>query len=113
MQFNQIKNKMRNTSVGKRLIKADIGRYKAWYQRVALYVTGFNFFMIFYNFTQKNNWMTWYAWLFVFVVSLFTILFVDIVFIWESEQYTSALKNPVIMEMRDKINYLYKKEGGK
>ena len=91
--------KLRKSKLGTILIKLNLGKYKAWYQRVALYITAINFLMIFYGFTQTNNWLPWFAWLFVFIFVVVSILFIDILFIWESEQDTTASKNPKIMEI--------------
>jgi len=106
-------DRIRKSSIGKTITRLDLGKYKAWYQRVALYITGLNFLMIFYNFTQANKWLSWYGWLVVFALFIFFLLFIDILFIWESEQNATAQKNPVIREMSRKVEYLYKKEGGK
>jgi len=103
-------NRIRESSIGKTIIRHDIGKYKAWYQRVAVYVAGLNFLMLFYNFTQVNNWMSWYSWLVVFFIALCGVLLVDILFVWESEANTAARKNPVLMEMKEKLDYLYDKE---
>jgi len=113
MKFKQIKKNIQQSTLGKKLIKADLGRFKAWYQRVALYITGLNFLMIFHNFTLQNDWFPWYAWLFTIAVCVSSVLFIDIVFVWESEQNTTAKKNPVLMEMKKKVDYLYEKEKGR
>lgn len=111
MEFSQIKKHIQQSSIGKKIIRAGVGRYKAWYQRVALYVTSLNFLMLFHNFSLQNDWFSWYVWLFVFIVCICSVLFVDILFVWESEVKTAAKKNPILMEMRNDIKLIKNKLG--
>lgn len=92
---------IQNSKIGKTIQRLNLGKYKAWYQRVVLYVTAVNFLMIFYGFTLNNKWMPWYGWLATITISVVVILLIDILFIWESEQDTTATKNPKIMQIID------------
>lgn len=87
----------------------NIGRLKAYYQRIALYITGVNFFMIFYNFIQTNKWFTWYVWIVIIGVVVFSLSFFDRRFVWEDEQRITAEKNPILMEIQRDVKELKKK----
>ena len=87
----------------------NIGKFKAYYQRIALYITGVNFFMIFYNFIQTNKWFTWYVWIIIISVIVFGLSFFDRRFVWEDEQRITAEKNPILMEIQRDVKELKKR----
>lgn len=66
-----------------------------------MYLTGINFFMLFYNFQLDNEWMPWYMWLSCFAVMIIIVHYIDTHLVWEDEQREFAIKNPVLMEILD------------
>ena len=79
-------------------MKINIGRYKAYYQRVILYLTAVNFFMIFYNFQVVNDWMPWYGWVIAFAMGMTSIAWFDVNHVWEDEVTETAKKNRILMD---------------
>jgi len=81
------------------------GMLKTWYQRLTSYVSMVNFIMIFYLYIIESPLgFQWYHWLLLISVSILSILYIDIKYVFPTSQTYAWKKNPEFQELKqDKI----------
>jgi len=101
-------------TIRERLADAELGRYKAWFNRLQSYMTPVNFAMILYLYIIREPLgLVWYIWVICVSLVLTFLLIFDILFIFPSENKYTMKKNPEWVCLKEDINeikFLLKKE---
>lgn len=88
-------------------MKNNLGKYKAWVNRVQSYLAPLNFVMILYLYIiQEPVGMPWYSWVMILVFVLSVLLCFDILFVFPSESQYAWRINPDWVEMRRDIKMI-------
>ena len=90
----------------------NIGRYKTWVSRLQTYTGPLNFIMILYLYVVNEPLgLKWYVWFILLIGALIVVLFLDIAFIYPSEQQYNTRKNPEWNELRADVQRIMDKLG--
>jgi RsiW-degrading membrane proteinase PrsW (M82 family) len=88
----------------------NFGRYKAWFNRIASYISVVNFMLLVYGFIFRDEPFNipWYLWLIVIALFITGLLWFDLKFVLRQAQDYLAKKNPFLVRMQDDIKKIMK-----